>query len=200
MLPEIPELTDAQWTELVERLTLHAESKMRKLYWRGLASGKGGKPPGAVGPDDMAAESITDFLEGRRVWNKSAEPELLRFLMDVIDSKVNHLAEKLENRVTRESESGTAEPPAARLVRHSPAPDVLLMESEALGRLRTAMIDGIGKDEIAGKVFDCLDADITKPSEMAEVLGIPIADVNNAQKRLRRIADRACAKLGVPKT
>jgi hypothetical protein len=170
---------------------------MRKLYWRGLACGKGGKPPGAVGPDDMAAGSITDFLEGRRTWNKNAEPDFLRFLMDVVDSKVNHLAERLENRVTRESETGTADHAAERLVRPSPAADVLLMEKEAIVRLKTAMIDGIGRDDVAGKVFECLDADITKPSEMAEVLGIPIADVNNAQKRLRRIADKACAKLGV---
>ena len=40
-------------------------------------------------------------------------------------------------------------------------------------------------------MFECLEADITKPSDIAGYLGLSVGEVNNAQKRIRRKVEGA---------
>jgi hypothetical protein len=73
-----PSLTDAEWMALVKRLTLHADWKLSRLYWRGVPAWKGGAVPGGVEPGDLAEEAIQLFLDGTRVWDREKCPEGLQ--------------------------------------------------------------------------------------------------------------------------
>ncbi len=199
-LSEIPELSDDEWAELVERLSLYADSKLRKLYWRGLRIAQGGTVPGGVRPEDLAAEAITSFLEGTRHWNQEKQPEFLRFLMSIIDSKVSTLVEGLENRVTRRIDTtDRRRNPLLKQVSSAKRPDTIVAEEEVRNRTRTAILKEIDGDEMVEQLFECLEAEIDKPAEIAQLLDVDKAEVNNAQKRLRRATDKACKKLGSSK-
>ena len=94
----LADISDRQWTVIMNRLTLHADNKLRRLIWRGVPGLRGGIPAGGIRAEDLAAEAIVDLLEGRRVWNATRDPDLLNWLRDVVDSKVSHLVECKENR------------------------------------------------------------------------------------------------------
>jgi hypothetical protein len=60
---------------------------------------------------------------------------------------------------------------------------------------RAAVIAVIKDDPLAVSIFECLEADITKPSEMAELLDKEVTEINNAQKRLRNKVDKVRRKM-----
>ncbi len=194
---EVPNLSDAEWEELVGKLTLHAHSKLKKLYWRGVPYAKGGAVPGAAGAQDFAAEAIEAFLDGTRKWDKTKHPDFLQFLQSVVDSKISHLVESVENRKTRRINTAKKDnEPAYRLRGKSKRPDEIVIDEEGRLRTREAVLAELGDDELAKSIFECIEAEITKPAEIAEYLGLDVSDVNNAQKRLRRAVDKAFVKLG----
>ncbi|MCO6042704.1 hypothetical protein NG895_02180 [Aeoliella sp. ICT_H6.2] len=194
---EIPDYSDDDWELLVKRLTLYADSKLRKVYWRGAAHAPGGSGPGGMGPDEFAAEAIESFLDGSRKWNKETEPEFLRFLFNVVDSKISHLVESAENSRTRRIDTCDRDSePAFQVKSGAKRPDVVVADQEQSDLLHNAVISELDGDTTAVSVFECFEADITKPSEIAEMMGIGIDEVNNAKKRLARSADKAFRKLG----
>ncbi len=180
-LVEIPNLTDEQWTELVERLTLYADRKLRRLTWRGVPSVRGGQVLGAASGADFAAEAIESFLDESRKWNKTTEPDFMGFLMNVIDSKVSHLVEREENKQSRRIDTGDREREPALYVagKAKPADQIVSNEEQQL-KTRTAVKKELNGDEMAESLFDCYEADITKPQEIAELLGVEVKDVHNA--------------------
>ena len=194
---EIPNLTDQQWTELVERLTLYADSKLRKLTWRGVPYQRGGQVLGAASGADFAAEAIESVLDGSRKWNKTTEPDFMGFMMNVIDSKVSHLVEREENKQSRRIDTSDREKEPAFYAKGKEKPaDQIVANEEQKQRIRTAVIKELDGDEMAESLFDCYEADLTKPQEISELLDVEVKDVNNAKKRLARAADKAFEKLG----
>lgn len=188
-MANIPQLSDDQWTELVERLTLHASCKLLRLYWRGILGSRGGAVPGGVEPADLAAAAIVDVLDGTRAWDPEAHPDLLKFLRGVVDSKVSHLVNEVENRKSRRlapPDAGEEGSSAHGVAGREPDPTVLVQDRQAAERFRSLVFKALEGDHLAYEVFECLDAEYTKPSEIADLLGVPVSDVNNAQKRLRR--------------
>jgi hypothetical protein len=186
----VPELTNDEWTELVERLTHHAACKLARLTWRGLKLKRGGAVPGGVCPADLAAEAITDCIEGKRQWNQEAEPDFLSFLRSVVDSKVSHLAELLENRFTRRIAESKEGLPAYEVPDRAPDPAKVCLDKDALEKLRAAILKEIEGDTLVEGIFECLESEITKPADIAVVLGVDVKEVNNAQKRLRRKVEK----------
>jgi DNA-directed RNA polymerase specialized sigma24 family protein len=188
-LVNIPQLSDDQWTELVERLAHHASCKLLRLYWRGILGSRGGRVPGGVESADLASAAIVDVLDGTRVWDPEAHPDLLKFLRSIVDSKVSHLVSEVENRKSRRfappdaEEEGSA---AHGVTGREPDPADFIQDSEAAEKFRAMVLKAIEGDELAYKVFECLEAEYSKPSEMADLLGVPVSNINNAQKRLRR--------------
>jgi len=129
-LIDIPDLSDDEWGELVERLALHAYSKLRRLFWRGVPYTQGGVVPGGVSPEDLAAEAVESFLEGTRVWHKDKKPEFLDFLMSVVDSKVSHLVESAENRQSRRIHEDQNNEPAYKVTASTKAAAEGVVNSE----------------------------------------------------------------------
>lgn len=106
---------------------------------------------------------------------------------------------RAENKKSRRlNTSQRDDEPAFQVVAKGRKPEQVAAEHESLEKLKNALRGELKKDEVGMSVLECLEADISKPQEIAEVLGIDISVVNNAQKRLRRIAKKACEKLGRP--
>jgi hypothetical protein len=105
----------------------------------------------------------------------------------VVDSKVSHLVQGKENRLTRRLPV-TAEEGEAAFEVTDPHPDPVteFMNRDALVTFRDAISKEVAGDTLVEGVLDCLAADMTKPADIAVVLGVSVKDVNNAQKRLRR--------------
>jgi hypothetical protein len=185
----VPNWNDEQWKEAVERLTLHANGKLARLYWRGMSLAKGGSVPGGITPQDLAAEAIEDAIAGRRIWNSATEPDFYRFLRSVVDSKVSHLVECLENQVTRRilvPAEGDDPPAAYEVADKAPDPETVCVNKDSLEEFRSAILAVIQGDTLVEGVFGCLEAELTEPQEMAVILNATVKDINNAQKRLRR--------------
>ncbi|MFM8272335.1 MAG: RNA polymerase sigma factor [Gemmata sp.] len=179
-MEHLPELTEKQWTELLERLTWHAQRKFLRLVWQGIPAASGGRAPGGIEPPDLAAQAILDVLEGRRSWNRAAEPDFLRFLQGVVDSKVGHLARGRENRPSR------APVLAEEIPSREPTPELSAVAGDNLAHLQHILISAVGQDPVAWQVIECLESGLTRPAEIALRLGIPVRAVYNARKRLRQ--------------
>lgn len=190
----LADISDAQWTVIVNRLTLHADNKLLRLIWCGVPGRRGGTPPGGVRAEDLAAEAIVDLLEGRRVWDAARDPDLLDWLRAVIDSKVSHLVECKENRVVRrflarftESENTVVTRGVADV--HRP-PDESRAEAEEVAALCESIRVEFAGDDVASRLFRCCVDGISKPAEMAVILQLPVQTIYDAQKRLRRGVER----------
>ena len=185
-LANVPELTADQWTELVERITLHASFEaLRRLHWRGVSGSLGGKTPGGIEAADLAQWAIVDVIEGKRTWNPQADPDFLKFLQGVVDSKVSHLVEGLENRKSRRlgsASAGDESSDAYDVEASGPSPAELVANRDSAEKFQSAVIKSLEGDDLAYKVLECLEAEYTKPSEIAEMLGISVADVNKRAK------------------
>jgi DNA-directed RNA polymerase specialized sigma24 family protein len=190
-LATIRDLSDDDLLKLLKRLTLHAECKLVRLRWRGVP---GGPPPRGVQAEDIAAEAITRVLDGTRAWDERTQPDLLKHLRGVVDSLVSELVRSFDNRRFRR-----IGPPGAgdesTMVHEAPGrepdPRELASSREAAETFRAPIVEALREDELAYQVFECLEADITKPSDIADYLGLPVSEINNAQKRLRRKVEDA---------
>lgn len=187
-----PDLTEEQWAEALERLTLHARRRYDRLVWRGVPAARGGTAPGGVEPADLAAETIIDVIEGRRVWNAEIEPDFQRFLAGVVDSKLSHLSRSLENRSVRGGDWGAGSGAHPDLIpSDAHPPDTHLSAEEERDKLQAIVLSLVKGDVLLEQVVDCLTEGITKPAEMATRIGVEVREIYNAQKRLRHRAESA---------
>lgn len=190
-MAELHDLSNEELARLVEVLTIYADDKMVRLYWRGLPPSRGGHAPGGIEPGDLVQEALVDLLTGKRKRDSKKYPDLLQFLKSVIDSKVNHLAESLENKTTRRLEGGFSGSQTCQAQAYDPAdctpnPSEIVTDAESAQRFQAAVLAAIGDDPEAKTVLDLVEAGLEKPADIAEELGIPVLEINNIQKRLRR--------------
>lgn len=204
-MSQVPNLSEEKWAEIHKRLTLYAEDKVFERWWRGARGSKCARGsdsasiPGGLGPADIASEAIVDFINGTRVWNQAKQPDLLKFLKGVVDSKVNHLATSVENKKmrnpvpTKDEDGNEQEFDIEAKERGAEVIHAVELAAEVLEALRAE----IGGDPLVEQILDCLEAEITTPSDMAAVLGTSVKDINNAQKRLRTKVEKVRRTLGI---
>ena len=143
--------------------------------------------PGGVDSTDLAAEAITDVIEGKRQWNSETDPDFLDYLCSVVDSKVSHLVVRTENRVTRRLAAASGvDLPESDVEDPHPDPATQVVNWESLAEFREAVLRGIPQDNLVEGIFDCLAAGMTKPADMAVLLETTVKEINKAQKRLKR--------------
>jgi hypothetical protein len=191
-------MAEDQLRVLLERLTCHAHCKIVHLRWRGFTLKKGGAAPGGIEPQDVAAQVIVDVIDGTRRYDPLTHPDLLRFLKGVVDSQVSNLVRSAENRKTcRFPAPAEADGEPCEYEVRDPWPDPadVIADEESMELFRKAIRAAVGDDPLALEVLRCLDAEITKPSEMVEVLGRDVHEINNAQKRLRNKVSKAIKKM-----
>jgi len=159
------------------------------MFWRGQRSGQ---IPGGWEAEDFIQAAIKKALSQDRMW-KSEENTLFEFLKNIISSDINNLAEKVENKIESRA-SGIPEETAGHKivnisdlqVRRSDWPDAhLLQEQETHEReLIQAQVGDHPLDKAIIKVV--IESGLSRSSDIAAELGIPVSEVYKAKRRLRR--------------
>jgi hypothetical protein len=150
----------------------------------------------------LAMEKV---LAGERRWNPEKQPDFMRFMRDVIDSLINHLARSKDNALltTLPEESGQdeiswrAEMDKARsgaewLARNEATPEQALLNEESEEQKNKAiriLLDECVGDQTLSKIVGAMLGGCDHCGEIAAAVGIEVREVYNAMKRLdRRVA------------
>ena len=162
-------LRKVDWPDVTAKVLLLARREMFKkgiiwFYWKG--------------PEDYVNEAITLFLDGRRVW-KPSQVSFLWFLHGTIKSVISHDAAKAskEIKVSVPFDSNTQDALHIRL-----NPEEKIASKELLDQLNQVL-----NNDVDIKIVKLIISygEVT-PREMADSLGVPVADIYNAKKRLQR--------------
>lgn len=185
------ELTEDQQRQLLDRLTIYAERKYRRLGWF-----KNGhyRSPSGQGPDDVAAEAIVRLIEGRRNYDEQKYPDLLEYLKkSVTKSIVSHIIDSPDfekRKPTPHIVTDDGEIKEIEIEDKSDDPSLAYIRKDLVEKINAILQKRFAQDSIVLGILECMKAGFDKPSEFAEYLEVEIGDVNNAQKRLRREFDK----------
>lgn len=195
-------LTSQQLTDLIERLTLYARTKMLRLWFRGVRFRQGMTGIKGVGPDDLVQEVFLAHLRsketGTRVFDPTKGETFEEFLKGIIDSRVSDYARLLENKKTREVESAPAGPTRAAAPEprsREPSPDFAPMATESYRKLQELVQPLLAEDPQAAELFEGLCGGLSR-SELAEYMGVDVLQVDAIKKRLVRTIGKAVDKFG----
>lgn len=180
--------------------------KIGRLKWR---TGKDTLPKG-LSPEDLVIGAIQKTFEGAlargsgpgiRRWNPETAPDLLDYLKSVVDSDVNHLVSSEEHRLTNYHAQSTPEE-ASEAIERLVSDSHENPEQSLLRRERETAEDGFAEyfqelnasfahDPAVQRVLasyrkQSLMSETIKPAVVARETGMPIEEVRNAIKRLRR--------------
>lgn len=183
------------WHLTIPRLRRYARERADRLTWAGI---RRGPLPGGRTPEDVVHSAIEKVLTGVRSWDPAIQPDLELFLASVVDSELSHLVESWEHRHVR---------PAAALPAAGDDPDRAVQDpiqdtpspaagpAEAAARreeadrqeaFAAAFVASMADDPMLQRIVECIVADVVKPGEIAQRLGIPVTEVYNRRKQLQR--------------
>lgn len=174
----------------LEKLAHYALGKLNQRNWRGVW---GGPPSGGIEAEDLAMEAINAVLTGKRAWDQTKNPDLLKFLYDVIDSKVSHLVRRSENTEERRTFPAYGESEADFLDRKSDksafgaTDEIISNDIECANEtLFFALFEETKDDPMIVQVLEATLEGISGRAEIAERIGATPDDVTQAKKRLDR--------------
>jgi DNA-directed RNA polymerase specialized sigma24 family protein len=195
----IKRLEEVDWERIILMLTNYAQRKVDRIRW-GYETDT--LPKGQT-PADIALEAIKDIFDGNRKWNPSRNPDLYTYLTSIVDSKISHLCEMKEHKVTRSmpiTEKGKeveeflnkADPTSDHASYLTPVghnPEAVLLKKEKMKRDEvtvSAFFEAIQGDRELEKLASLIMDGYIKPSEIAEQMNVEVREVYNLQKRFRR--------------
>ena len=201
-LQELLDLSSEEQERLLKRLTHHALCKMRRLTWRGTYIAHGGSVPGGYEPYDFALDAIGKALDGTRPWNREAYKTLEGYLRATIDSDISHLVESIDNKTGRRLSPPLGKDETASAYEFTgtePDPVTVVIDQDWQARFRQAAVKDLKGEKFLIELLECMEAEITAPKEIAEVLGTSVERVNNEKKRLRRRLAKLDARIRRPR-
>ncbi|NKB80965.1 MAG: hypothetical protein GKS05_03530 [Nitrospirales bacterium] len=197
-MADISQQTRAQldrqpWDEHVQRLALYAFRKCARLYWHGM---RNGSQPSGQEAEDFAMKAIKKVYSGERQWNYNADPDLFHYLKSVVDSLISASVSGWDNRHLRilslilDPEEGQDTNETAEVLAHdAPRPDHLLEEAEKT-RLSLELCQGfrdfLCDEPTLQQVVSYILDDVTKPGDIAQLLGVSSNHMTNLRKKLQR--------------
>jgi DNA-directed RNA polymerase specialized sigma24 family protein len=194
-MDNVPDLTDDQWAELLERLTHRALKKYRRQGWRRGDNRRNewGAPDG-TSPEDVALEAISLVIDGQRKYDPLKQPDFTEFMRSVVDSLVYHMGNKARRRKTARTpirrDAETGEMVEVEFQGNEPDPLDECLATDVMEQVREMVMAEAADDPLVLRLFECLEAGITKRAEVAEYLEVDVGEVDKAQKRFRRKLDR----------
>jgi hypothetical protein len=149
--------------------------------------------------------ALERVLAGERRWNPAQQPDFMKFMRDVIDSLINHLARSKDNalltalpeeggqdEISWRVESDNFRPGAEWLARSVATPEQALLDVESEERKNKAiriLLDECVADQTLTKIVGAMLGGCDHCGEIAAAVGIEVREVYNAMKRLdRRVA------------
>jgi hypothetical protein len=195
------QITDDEWRRIILELGRYALSVSRRLRWR---TENPSELPNGETIDSIVSLAIEKVISGERSWDPAVRPDLRKYLMDVIDSLLSHLAESKDNtmlaRLPAEGAEQTpslgrgfdqVEPGSAWLPQPGQSPEAELLAKEQAqleDRAFEVLIEECDGDPVLKRMVEAIFDGRDKPSEIAEATGIPTREIYNAARRL----DRKC--------
>lgn len=190
-------IEEVDWESITLKLTRYAILKIKRLSW------KHERLPMGLTDEDMAQEAIANLFEGKRNWDRAKYPDLYWYLKSVIDSKVSKLYKLKEYKLTqpfpttREGQEveellDIADPSddnATYLMQPILDPNETLLEKEKKGNdevIVNTFFEAIKGDKDLERLLSLFMDGYTKPSEIAEQMGIKAKEIYNLQKRFKR--------------
>ncbi|MBX3730692.1 MAG: sigma-70 family RNA polymerase sigma factor [Candidatus Sumerlaeia bacterium] len=190
---ELERLSPPELQQLIERLGLFSKELTGRahLVWHRVAGQT--RLPNGFTHEDLVSEAILAGINGReaggRNWNRKRYPTIEKFLRSVIRSMVNHLAESTENRETvglpddgNEDTDALHDFPACR----KPSPREQAASVEFWALLKTSVVDDPDLEMLLMGLEDGY-----KRSELADVLGKTVDEIDSLKKRLRRRLEKS---------
>ena len=200
-------LENASWDQIIPELLKYALNKINLKLFHTNSLLKGAYSSDIAG--DVVMESIKKLLDGTRSWDPDAKDDLTIHLKSVIKSEISHIDDGEESKITRRFPTKNTsdddpveveellkianpqEEHAAAIMPLPPLnPEEVIEEKERLERDRAAMdniLERVKGDTELEDVILCIMEGIYKPREISDKLGVDVKDINNRQKRLRRI-------------
>ena len=195
-------LEAADWKDIIFRLTHYAYWKASKYTW------KCGNPKQLLGgktPEDIALGAIEKVWSGVRDWNPDKYPDLIKHLMRIVDSDLNHLINSLESKKTprltdKFQESGkNIDYEEKHLNRSSikydsydivnPEKQLIAKEDEEFEeKVIKEFYEIVKGDEDLEMLLICFEEGINKPEEIATQTGWDIQKVYNLKRKISRKA------------
>lgn len=193
----LAQMSEEELTELILHLGRYALRESSRLRWR---TGNPVELPGGETVESIVSLALEKVLSGERRWNPRSSPEIKKYLMDVIDSLLNHLATGKENVMfTTASPASDHEETASRsdpreqgagwLARREESPEAALLrkEEEEIGDRAIGMLmEESRADPVLARVLEAMLSGEEKAGRIAEVVGVEVKEVYNAMKRLDR--------------
>lgn len=180
-------LNNQNWPEIILRLKAYAIRKVQRRRWR---KGRESLPKGHEAAD-LANKAIEQVWLEERIWNRERQADLLKFLMDAVDSLVSNLVRCAEHRRTDKS------PIEEIHEKNHPASANPLYDCDNeidIPKLLDAIHEcAKGEDELE-IVFLCLKEG-KRPREIAEEYGLEPTEVYQLIRKLKRRVKGAGIKL-----
>lgn len=197
MDPETLKLLDEQdWNSIGKHLVGFAVHRARNYHWR-----RGGPWELAAGEtvEDIVQEVILKTIEGKRNWDPDKGP-LVPWLRDQVKSEVDHLcnswahqheepvpqSEDGEDLTDVVDDSACGEQTAGP--RPSRNPEEIVLTREEIERRADALFRAADGDAELEEVLEAVANCDPKPRYLAVEIGVPVDDIYNRMKRLRRHA------------
>jgi len=174
------DLSNADWNDMVPRLTYFAAVKIRQLTWLGE---RHGTPCKGMEPGDFVNEAVKKTLAGTRNWNRDVT--LYNHLAGVISSDISNLANCSENTTARRYSSLTEDIHDSF---ESGDPATLFRNKQEFENVLAFV-------ELHGPNLKDLFLLIVmwgrrSPEELSLQLNKSVEEINNLKKQLRRVLDR----------
>jgi DNA-directed RNA polymerase specialized sigma24 family protein len=131
---------------------------------------------------DLLQDAYAAVRSGQRVWDRDKVPDLFTFLCRALGSSANARAKRASTRLERGFAEDAEEPPSS-----APNPEQLALMMEEHAQKREAFRvfrEQFARDEIALKVLDFLREGVSEPADQASRLGVPVATIYRAQRRI----------------
>jgi hypothetical protein len=176
----VDRMSDRDWDSLSVQLGRYALHRSRRFYWR---TGRTGELPAGEVTESLVSKAYLLWLTGRRRWHPGEYDGLQKFLEGVIDSLLSHSANGFDNRRFASDDEAQGVAPAT--------PETDLLERERLARADETLAVVVRQaqaDPVALAVVAAMRNGAATRRDIARATGQPAIAVDNALKRLQRIA------------
>lgn len=211
MEDELKLFLTTDWSELMPALVRHAEKVTLKYQWR---TPKGTLPRGKEAAD-IVSDAIMKTFEwiktgnegsGSRRWNRIKNPELADHLRSAIESEIYNLVKTTEHKKTNYSPNVPQEEADEKMqasidntisTNHDIANDNSIDDDDVFKKIFEELRKKMAADNTALTILQAFaelaqndSVQNIKPADIAKRTSIPIDDVRNAIKRIRRTGEQ----------
>jgi len=192
-------VNEPDWELLLQHTEYYAAVEIRcGYYWRDRYRGV---LPDGYDASSVAAEAVAELFNEQQENGLVLEPHLLKIDLKKRARKIiNRLHHRMENKIMRNTEDLlpflTDDGETISVVEKVPAPDrtsrtsleIIIEKEEAIRfeEFKAEIRAVLAQERVLLRLFECFCADICKPKDQARKLKLPVGQMQDVRRRLRR--------------